>query len=129
MYIISGATGLLLNGVCFLLIGGYTFHQGSFLYVTESGDVVLNKVVVNDSVRKGGRRLSRTRNIFSSPPKKRQGLWETTRDIIGKSLFVKITIFYLKKTSYLDNECIVKYKPSHWPMKYRNVSNVYLTII
>ncbi|XP_076273644.1 zinc transporter 77C [Rhynchophorus ferrugineus] len=78
-----GATGLLLNGVCFLLIGGYTFHQGSFLYVTESGDVVLNKIVVNDSVRKGGRRLSRTRNIFSSPPKKRQGLWETTRDIIG----------------------------------------------
>ncbi|XP_046403688.1 zinc transporter 1 isoform X2 [Ischnura elegans] len=36
-----GAVGVLLNGLCYLLIGGYTFHQGSFLHVTSSGDVVL----------------------------------------------------------------------------------------
>ncbi|XP_060530719.1 uncharacterized protein LOC132704621 [Cylas formicarius] len=78
-----GATGFLLNGACYLLIGGYTFHQGSFLYVTESGDVILNKVVVNESVQRGQRRLSRTRNIYSSPPRNRQGLWEMARDIAG----------------------------------------------
>ncbi|CAG9761872.1 unnamed protein product [Ceutorhynchus assimilis] len=90
-----GAAGLLLNGLCYLLIGGYTFHQGSFLYVTESGDVVLNKIVVNDSVRKGARRLSRTRQIFSSPPKKRQGLWEMTRDVIGCALVIVCAILVI----------------------------------
>lgn len=96
-----GAAGLILNGICYLLIGGYTFHQGSFLYVTESGDVVLNKVVVNDSVRKGARRLSRTRHIFSSPPKKRQGLWEATRDIIGCAVVMTCSVIILFTDPYV----------------------------
>ncbi|KAJ8967961.1 hypothetical protein NQ317_016682 [Molorchus minor] len=85
-----GATGILLNGVCYLLIGGYTSHQGSFLYVTEGGDVILNKVVVNESVRGGERSLSRIKHIHSTifPPKKRQGLWEMTRDINGNILVI-----------------------------------------
>ncbi|KAJ3643951.1 hypothetical protein Zmor_011164 [Zophobas morio] len=78
-----GAAGLLLNGVCYLLIGGYTFHQGSFLYVTESGDVILDRVVVPDVVKQGGRRLSRTRKIPPPPKKQRQGFLEMCRDIIG----------------------------------------------
>lgn len=103
-----GATGLLLNGVCYLLIGGYTFHQGSFLYVTESGDVVLNKVVVNESVQRGERRLSRTKNIHSTilPPRHRQGLWEMIRDINGCILVIicALLIFFTEKdvAKYID---------------------------
>ncbi|XP_068906556.1 proton-coupled zinc antiporter SLC30A1 isoform X2 [Tenebrio molitor] len=78
-----GAAGLLLNGVCYLLIGGYTFHQGSFLYVTESGDVILDRVVVPDLVKQGGRRLSRTRTVPPPPKRQRQGFLEMCRDIIG----------------------------------------------
>lgn len=86
---------MVLNGICYLLIGGYTFHQGSFLYVTESGDVVLNKVVVNESIRRGERRLSRTKNIHSTilPPKKRQGVWEMTRDVNGRSFISNFICF------------------------------------
>ncbi|XP_050299318.1 zinc transporter 1 [Anthonomus grandis grandis] len=87
-----GSAGLLLNGLCYLLIGGFTFHQGSFLYVTETGDVVLNKIVVNDSVKMGARRLSRTGRIFSSPPNKRQGIWEMIRDIIGCTVVIICSI-------------------------------------
>ncbi|XP_018560894.1 zinc/cadmium resistance protein [Anoplophora glabripennis] len=103
-----GAIGMVLNGICYLLIGGYTFHQGSFLYVTESGDVVLNKVVVNDSIRRGERRLSRTKNIHSTilPPKKRQGVWEMTRDINGCVLVIicSLMIFFTDKdiAKYID---------------------------
>ncbi|CAG9859929.1 unnamed protein product [Phyllotreta striolata] len=80
-----GAAGLLLNGVTYLLIGGYTFHQGSFLYVTKSGDVVLSKVVIEQSLKQGARRLSRSKNIHPTvvPQKQRQGVWEMTRDING----------------------------------------------
>lgn len=81
-----GSIGLLLNGLCYLLIGGYTFHQGSFLYVTESGNVVLDRVVSGDSVKAGGRRLSRTsRNNVPVVPtnRQRQGIREMVRDILG----------------------------------------------
>ncbi|KAJ8950881.1 hypothetical protein NQ318_011179 [Aromia moschata] len=103
-----GAAGLLLNGVCYLLIGGYTFHQGSFLYVTESGDVVLNKVVVNESVQRGEKRLFRSRTIQTtiSPPKQRQGLWEMARDINGCVLVIicALIIFFTDKeiAKYVD---------------------------
>lgn len=82
----SGTLGLLLNGLCYLLIGGYTFHQGSFLYVTESGDVVLSKVVVNQTVQHGERRLSHTKyvNAITKPQKQRQSFWELTRDVTGR---------------------------------------------
>ncbi|XP_053967314.1 proton-coupled zinc antiporter SLC30A1 isoform X2 [Anastrepha ludens] len=42
---ILGFVGLILNGLTYLLIGGYTMHQGSFLHVTPSGDVVLDRVL------------------------------------------------------------------------------------
>lgn len=42
-------TGLLLNGLCYLLIGGYTYHQGSFLHLSSSGVVVLERVTVTKS--------------------------------------------------------------------------------
>lgn len=81
-----GAAGLLLNGLCYLLIGGFTFHQGSFLYVTESGDVVLNKVVVN----------GKSKQII--PSRKRQGLWEMTRDVFGALMVIvcSLTVIFIE---------------------------------
>ncbi|CAH1159883.1 unnamed protein product [Phaedon cochleariae] len=104
----TGAAGLLLNGICYLLIGGYTFHQGSFLYVTESGDVVLSKVVVDQTVQRGARRLSRSKTIHPTalPPKQRQGIWEMTRDVHGCILVIicALLIFFTDKNvaKYID---------------------------
>ncbi|KAK6626018.1 hypothetical protein RUM43_006322 [Polyplax serrata] len=83
--VMVGAVGLLLNGFCYILIGGYTFHQGSYLHVTENGEVVLERAVTVDSLRKGQRRLSsqsRRTTLTYSPPQ-RQGIREMIRDIIG----------------------------------------------
>ena len=56
-----GGVGLILNGICYLLIGGYTFHQGSFLHITPTGDVVLDRVVSSSALKDGKRRLSKSR--------------------------------------------------------------------
>lgn len=65
-----GLSGLLLNGLCFWLIGGYTYHQGSFLCITDDGDVILNRVVTSEGLRRGSRRLSKTKRdkITATPP-------------------------------------------------------------
>ncbi|CAH1104113.1 unnamed protein product [Psylliodes chrysocephalus] len=103
-----GAAGLLLNGVTYLLIGGYTFHQGSFLYVTKSGDVVLSKVVIDQSLKQGARRLSRSKTINQTvvPQRERQGLWEMTRDINGCILVIicALIVYFIDKDTakYID---------------------------
>ncbi|XP_066145198.1 proton-coupled zinc antiporter SLC30A1 [Euwallacea fornicatus] len=90
-----GSAGLLLHGLCYLLIGGFTFHQGSFLYVTESGDVVLNKVVVNGNTKQ-----------LHNATKKRQGLWEMTRDVVGCVLVIicSLTVIFIdpQMAKYVD---------------------------
>lgn len=65
-----GCAGLVLNAICYLLIGGYTYHQGSFLHITSAGDVVLERVVTGNGLSKGERRLSQTRRgqITTPPP-------------------------------------------------------------
>lgn len=42
-----GASGILLNAFCYILIGGYTFNQGIVLHVTMNGDVILRRFVIN----------------------------------------------------------------------------------
>lgn len=54
----SAIVGLFLNGLCCVLIGGYTYHQGSFLHLNASGDVVLDRVVVGSSSNEGSRSSS-----------------------------------------------------------------------
>jgi solute carrier family 30 (zinc transporter), member 1 len=49
--IVLGALGLVLNGISYLLIGGYTFHQGSFLHLTADGNVYILDRVSIDSRR------------------------------------------------------------------------------
>ncbi|XP_022918718.2 proton-coupled zinc antiporter SLC30A1 isoform X1 [Onthophagus taurus] len=87
-----GVTGLILNAICYFLIGGYTFHQGSFLYVTESGDVVLDKVVTGDSIKQGGRRLSRTRTVPPPQRRERQSCREILRDITCSIIVILCSI-------------------------------------
>nr|CAH7758697.1 unnamed protein product [Callosobruchus chinensis] len=91
-----GVAGLLLNLICYVLIGGYTFHHASYLRVTAAGDVVLDRVVV--AAHGGGRRLSRTRRTH--PPiqadrKLRQGVCETIRDITGCTLVIVCSLLVI----------------------------------
>nr|XP_018908053.1 PREDICTED: zinc transporter 1 isoform X1 [Bemisia tabaci] len=103
-----GAAGLLLNGICYLLIGGYTFHQGSYLHVTASGDIVLQKKA-KKSGAEGKQPSSRRKFVSAGPimaPPKRQGPWEVCRDIIG-CVFVMIcavTVYFSdpKTAKYID---------------------------
>ena len=47
--LIIGIFGLVLNGICYFLIGGYTFRQENFLYVTTNGDIAISKVSSKDT--------------------------------------------------------------------------------
>lgn len=102
--LIVGVVGLILNVICYLLIGGYTFHQGSFLYMNEEGCVVLNRVVSNDSISRGEKRLSKTQTAPPSNYRQRQGAKEMLRDTIG-CLFVIICAVMV----HFTEENIAKY--------------------
>lgn len=100
----TGCLGLVLNGICYVLIGGFTFHQGSFLYVTASGDVVLDKIVTDDSIRKGERRLSRTRTVPTPQRRQRQGCREILRDCTGCLLVILCAVLV-----YFTDKDVAKY--------------------
>lgn len=76
--------GIVLNGLCYLLIGGYTYHQGSFLHLTEDGDVVLNRITTNGQ-RDGERELTKDKKPDEEHeiPKK-QSTREMLRDVSSK---------------------------------------------
>lgn len=42
-----GASGILLNAFCYILIGGYTFNQGIHLHVTKPGNVISHRYVAS----------------------------------------------------------------------------------
>ncbi|XP_058125801.1 proton-coupled zinc antiporter SLC30A1 [Anopheles ziemanni] len=90
--LILGAMGLILNGMCYLLIGGYTYHQGSFLYITSSGNVILDHSISGDGVRKGDRRLSGSRRQVTPSQlrskTKRQSVRELMRDICSTVIVI-----------------------------------------
>ncbi|KAH8378882.1 hypothetical protein KR009_001875, partial [Drosophila setifemur] len=97
-----GFVGLILNGFTYLLIGGYTLHQGSFLHLTPGGNVVLEPSMssnVDVSLTPMQRQLSKSRNdrqlreeleaevgsvYFAT---KRQGAVEMLRDV-SSTIFV-----------------------------------------
>ncbi|KAH8410815.1 hypothetical protein KR222_011214, partial [Zaprionus bogoriensis] len=97
-----GCVGLVLNGLTYLLIGGYTLHQGSFLHLTPGGSVVLDRAMSSQSdlaLKPRERSLSKSRNdrqlrqdleaevgnvYFAT---KRQGAVEMLRDV-SSTLFV-----------------------------------------
>jgi solute carrier family 30 (zinc transporter), member 1 len=75
--IILGALGLILNGISYLLIGGYTFHQGSFLHLTPDGNVYILDRVVTD-----GRKISDSTETKSD--RKSQKIHELSRDVCSE---------------------------------------------
>ncbi|KAK7588138.1 hypothetical protein V9T40_005383 [Parthenolecanium corni] len=66
-----GAFGLVLNGLAYVLIGGYTFHHGSCLRVTPSGMVVLT----GDVLKVNGQRRLNFRSQSKSSPRAREMLF------------------------------------------------------
>ncbi|XP_055593427.1 zinc transporter 10 [Uranotaenia lowii] len=104
--LILGAMGIILNGFCYLLIGGYTYHQGSFLYITSSGEVVLDKIVSGDGIRKGERRLSGSRKQVGAAQRhdagKRQSVRELMRDICS-TVFVIVCSMIVHYTNEDEN--------------------------
>jgi solute carrier family 30 (zinc transporter), member 1 len=78
--LILGCIGLVLNGLCYLLIGGYTYHQGSFLHLTSSGDVVLDRITTSGN-RDGERELTKGKKPDEDQePPKTQSTREMCRD-------------------------------------------------
>lgn len=63
--LVIGVVGLLLNGITYLLIGGYTNHQSSFLHITPDGDVVLDRTS-GDKLRDSKRSFSRVKRELGS---------------------------------------------------------------
>ncbi|XP_002069019.2 zinc transporter 1 [Drosophila willistoni] len=98
-----GFVGLILNGLTYLLIGGYTLHQGSFLHLTPGGNVVLERSMSSNmdvSLKPMQRQLSKSRNdrqlreeleaeiengVYLTT--KRQGAVEMLRDV-SSTIFV-----------------------------------------
>ncbi|XP_018319986.1 zinc transporter 1 isoform X2 [Agrilus planipennis] len=75
--------GLLLNGICYLLIGGYTSPDGNFLRVTKSGDVILDRVT-SEPKNVNNCDISKTYDIKIQNSTKQPGeLWKLTKDSIG----------------------------------------------
>lgn len=83
---ILGVMGLVLNGLSYLLIGGYTFHQGSFLHLTPQGNVyILDRVVTDDC----GRKVSGSKTNQSRNPRKHQNVHQMFRDICSELINYK----------------------------------------
>lgn len=75
--IVLGALGLVLNGISYLLIGGYTYHQGSFIHLTADGNVYILDRVVTD-----GRKISDSKE--AKVERKSQKLHELSRDVCSE---------------------------------------------
>ncbi|XP_058066571.1 calcium/manganese antiporter SLC30A10 [Anopheles bellator] len=98
--LVLASLGLILNGICYLLIGGYTYHQGSFLYITSSGNVIIDHSISGDGVRKGNRRLSGSRHhdapLHLRSKSKRESVRELMRDICSTVIVIvcSLIVYY-----------------------------------
>ncbi|XP_012350057.1 zinc transporter 1 isoform X1 [Apis florea] len=99
-----GASGILLNAFCYILIGGYTFNQGIVLHVTMNGDVILRRNVSSQQTKEGEQQLSsQTRRSPLGIPKS-QGLRETCRDALGCVFVILVSILV-----YFTDSGVAKY--------------------
>ncbi|XP_061934062.1 proton-coupled zinc antiporter SLC30A1 isoform X3 [Apis cerana] len=99
-----GASGILLNAFCYILIGGYTFNQGIVLHVTMNGDVILRRNVNSQQTKEGEQQLSsQTRRSPLGIPKS-QGLRETCRDALGCVFVILVSILV-----YFTDSGVAKY--------------------
>ncbi|XP_055908108.1 calcium/manganese antiporter SLC30A10 [Eupeodes corollae] len=104
---ILGFMGLILNGICYLFIGGYTTRQGNFLHMTSNGDVILDSKKGNDEGEQtecGIPTLSVANNMEENNPsfrKEKQSLVQMFRDI-SSTMFVILcaVIIYMSKDDH-----------------------------
>lgn len=92
--LIVGTLGVLLNGLSYLLIGGYSFRQSSFIHLTSKGDVILNRVISRDGnqSQSGSNETIQSNNTKSSDQdlsdkKKHQNIHDICRDLCSKFYF------------------------------------------
>uniref|UniRef100_A0A1B6FTW7 Cation efflux protein cytoplasmic domain-containing protein n=1 Tax=Cuerna arida TaxID=1464854 RepID=A0A1B6FTW7_9HEMI len=69
--LIVGILAMVLNLLAFLLIGGYTFHQSSFL------------IRGNETATKGSTEEDMKKQAVAKKTEKRQGMWGLSRDCVG----------------------------------------------
>lgn len=83
-----GAGGLILNLFCYLLIGGYTYHQGSFLHITSTGDVVLDQMVNDEGgLCRNDRQTTKSKCSASNETTQSNGAIQST----GSSIQIDVT--------------------------------------
>lgn len=80
--IVLASLGLVLNGISYLLIGGYTFHQGSFLHLTADGNVYIVDRDVSDGAKTEADQQEKKLK------KKSQIVHELARDACSKLIFL-----------------------------------------
>lgn len=83
--------GLVLNGISYLLIGGYTYHQGSFIHLSPDGTVYILDRVVED-----GRKITDSREQKTEP--KSEKFHELMRDTCSElNFFLIVQRFHLNQ--------------------------------
>lgn len=97
-----GIVGILINILCYLLIGGYTFHQGSFLN-NEDQNI---DAEIESGVKQPQSELTKPVSPEAISRPKRQGVWQVFRDVVG-CLFVIVcaaTVYYSDRNvaKYID---------------------------
>lgn len=97
--IILGFLGLILNGICYLLIGGYTTNQSSFLHMTSDGDVILNSESIERKLPQCD--INNMDENTINFQKEKQSLIEIFRDV-SSTMFVIICaiIVYMSKDNH-----------------------------
>lgn len=81
---LCGVLGLVLNAMCYAVIGGYTFHQSSFLSLTSAGDVILDAIITDEGVKIGDKQRRSKVPKQIQVNKQRQNVRETCRDVCSK---------------------------------------------
>jgi zinc transporter 1 len=91
--LIVGTMGILLNGLSYLLIGGYSFRRNSLIHLTSKGDVILNRVISRDQSKNGSNETIQSNNTKSSQDsldkEKRQNIHDICRDLCSKLILLK----------------------------------------
>ncbi|XP_031828641.1 zinc transporter 77C isoform X2 [Nomia melanderi] len=98
-----GASGILLNAFCYIMIGGYTFNQGIVLHVTVNGDLMLRRNVTSEPAKEGEQLSAQTRRSPLGIPKS-QGFRETCRDVLGCVFMMLVSILV-----YFTDSGVAKY--------------------
>lgn len=85
--------GLAVNLLCIVLIGGFTHHQGSFLTLTDEGNVKIQGEATEEAVRSGLRRLETEKSSSPGAEFRSKRKWPKLRSVfrdVASSVIVLI---------------------------------------